>query len=206
MTDFFLHLICTLIMLVSLFWIHKTTPPSVSITFLHIWQLILFLTTTYCCTNFLEDYVCQSHSIFIPLENDLVFPLTSFTICCAVPVWLMWRQTQKEACFLSLSCCKAMVIYRFLRAYFQTLAPDGYQVYVVMLCWFEGLGIFLSDVVFALEMKSHKSYLSNLSVLLFSSASVNIIIFLSNYNTAGTARTKTVSAFSLQTSNLKGLE
>lgn len=41
--------------------------------------------------------------------------------------------SKKRAHFLSLSCCKAMVISRFLRVYFQTLAPDGYQVCVVML-------------------------------------------------------------------------
>ena len=142
---------------------------------------------TYCWTNFLANYVCQFHSIFIPLESDsLVRHLTSFMSFSAVPVWLCEHWYKSTPILNLYPVAKQWLSLEFWKFVTFKFLPQ---------LDFERLGILLKKfVVFALEMKS--PYLSNLSVVLFCSASVNIIIFLYNYNASNlTARTDCVSIF-----------
>lgn len=114
------------------------------------------------------------------------------------PIRLMWRLIHKQTHFEPVYCCKAMVLSRIFNVIiFKLLSQMNTKS--VLLGWFWQMDILLNNVVaFALEIKSHKSYLSNLSVLLFCSVSVNIIKLWSNYNASNvTFRTKIVSAFSL---------
>ena len=46
---------------------------------------------------------------------------------------VVYEKTEKQTHLKSVSCYKAMVIARMLRVHFQILAPDGYEVYVVMM-------------------------------------------------------------------------
>lgn len=131
------------------------------------------------------------------VTHSLVFQLTSFVFFSPVPMWCMWRMwrlIQKQTHFKSVYCCKAMVLSGILNVIFNFLCQMDKKS--MLLGWFWQIGILLNNVVLALDMKSHKSNLCNLSVVLFCSASANIIKFSSNYNANNvTFSTKIVSIF-----------
>lgn len=133
------------------FWICKTIPTSVSIIFLHIWQLILLPTAE---VIFLPLYLSVSF-YFYPTEEWLIgLPFNELHVLqCSLRV-AMWGLIQKQTYFKSVSCCKAMVISRSLKIWhFQILAP-------VRFCITRHI---TKIVVIALEIKS--PYLSILSVV-----------------------------------------